>query len=252
MVSNGMPIAGFQFSPRILPTIAYLVILALLLWLGFWQLDRAEQKRSELAARAAATSAPVVTINEVQATLAKSEYRRARAIGEYDTRHQFLLDNRVEDGEVGYRVLTPFKLAGRTEAVLVDRGFIPMTQGRDVMPTLPEIEKPGEVTGHIGRGPSVGIQLGAASDNPNEWPRRVQYMDFDYINTALNYPVADYLLVEGSVRNDMVIQQSTREAWRYGPERHEGYAFQWFALATALTLIWVGVNTKRQPGRDHD
>ena len=30
-----------------------------------------------------------------------------------------------------------------------------------------------------------------------------------------------------------------------GPERHLGYAVQWLALAVALLIIYVGVNTRR-------
>jgi cytochrome oxidase assembly protein ShyY1 len=29
------------------------------------------------------------------------------------------------------------------------------------------------------------------------------------------------------------------------PEKHVGYAVQWFGLATALLIIYLGVNTKR-------
>ena len=32
-----------------------------------------------------------------------------------------------------------------------------------------------------------------------------------------------------------------------GPQRHRGYAFQWFSLALALLVIYVVVNTRRHP-----
>lgn len=241
-----MQLAGFRFAPRLIPTAVYFVLLSFLLTLGFWQLDRADQKRADLAARAAATQAPVLTLNQSKVTLASAEYRRARAHGEYDTSKQFLLDNRVEDGQVGYRVLTPFRLEGSAQAVLVDRGFVPIVDGREVMPTLPAIENKNQVTGRISGGPSVGMRLGEPTDTPGQWPRRVQYMDFAYMDSAVDYALANFVLIEGSLANDTVARRSTRDAWRFGPERHEGYAFQWFALATALTLIWIVVNTKRQ------
>jgi len=244
-----MQIAGFRFAPSLIPTIVYFVLLGFLLTLGFWQLDRADQKRADLAARAAATKAPVLSLNETLVTLASADYRRARAKGEYDTEKQFLLDNRVEDGQVGYRVLTPFRLQGSADAVLVDRGFVPIVDGRDSMPALPELKNKTEVTGRISGGPSVGMRLGEPTDTPGQWPRRVQYMDFAYMDSAVDYTLADFVLVEGSLANDTVARRSTRDAWRFGPERHEGYAFQWFALATALTLIWIVVNTKRQARR---
>ena len=241
-----MRIAGFVFSPTPVPTVAYLVILTLLVSLGFWQLDRAEVKRTEMTERAAAFRAPVLDLTETTASLTSHEFRRARASGSYDSEHQFYLDNTVEDGQVGYRVLTPLRLDGRDEAVLVDRGFVAITEGREKLPTPPPVGDSAEVAGQIGRGPWVGLRLGEPSDNTGQWPRRVQYMDMQYKADALDYPLADYLLVEGSLATDAVMQDvAVRDAWRFGPERHEGYAFQWFALSATLTIIWLVVNTRR-------
>lgn len=249
-----MRIGGFLFAPRLLPTLAYLLLLALLLTLGFWQLGRADDKWAALAARAEATRAQVVEINEALPSLATHEFRRARAYGQYDLERQFLLDNQVEDRQVGYRLLTPLQLADAEQWVLVDRGFVPITEGRDVMPALPAPSADiaaGEapVTGRIGRGPSVGIRLGEPTDNPGVWPRRVQYLDFDYMSQALGAPVADYLLLQGSLATDVQLRRDGRDAWRFGPERHEGYAVQWFSLAAALTVIWLVVNTRRVSGK---
>mgnify|MGYP003429174546 CR=1 FL=1 len=41
-----MPLPKYRFRPRLLPTLATLALLPLMLWLGFWQLDRAQQKRA--------------------------------------------------------------------------------------------------------------------------------------------------------------------------------------------------------------
>ncbi len=241
-----MRIGDWVFAPRLVPTLVYLVLLALLLWLGFWQLDRAQQKHAALAARAEATRAPVLNLHEQPATLAQHEYRRVIAEGQYDADRQFLLDNRIQDGQVGYRVLTPLKLNQRDSAVLVDRGFVPIIGNRQTLPELPPIDTSDTpVTGRISSGPSVGIRLGEPSDNPTQWPRRIQYIDFKYLRAALDYPLADYIIAEGSLRNDVVVRRIGRDAWRFGPERHEGYAVQWFALAAALTLIWCVVNTHR-------
>ena len=197
-----MHVAGFVFSPRLVPTLVYIPLLVLLLSLGNWQLDRGEEKRERLAARAEAFRAPVVDLTDTPAALASHEYRRARAQGEYDVAHQFYLDNQIDDDRVGYRVLTPFRLADRDHAVLVDRGFIPIVDGRDTLPAPPPVTASEQVTGQIGRGPSVGLKLGEPSDTPGQWPRRVQYMDMEYMAEALPYPLADFLLLERSLSTD--------------------------------------------------
>lgn len=248
-----MHIGSFQFAPPLLPTLGYLVMLMFLIFLGVWQLDRAEQKHTELAQRAAAIEAPVVSLNDkpAESGLAAFEFRRARATGVYDTQRQFLLDNQVEDSEVGYRWLVPLRIEGQDQAVLVDRGFLPVGDDRRQLPAV-VIEQPEQtVTGQIAPRPTVAMQLGEPSDNPGEWPRRVQYLDYEYFDSQTPYPLlAGQLLIEGSLDLAPRIERTGREAWRYGPERHEGYAFQWFSMAAALTVIWLVVNTKRRQPRN--
>jgi surfeit locus 1 family protein len=242
---NGIRIAGWQFRPGWLPTLVYVLLLVGLINLGNWQLDRAAEKREALAARAAATEAPVVALNDQSASLERHAYRRATAQGRFDRKHQFLLDNQTEDGRIGYRVITPLRLDGRDAAVLVQRGFVPIKGSRQALPELPSAPERARVSGRIESGPSVGMRLGDAADGTNQWPRRLQYIDFEAMQGMVDYPLSDYLLVEGSLATDAVAQRSERDAWRFGPERHEGYAVQWFSLAAALTLIWLVVNTRR-------
>lgn len=244
-----MSIAGYEFRPRLVPTLAYVVCLALLVSLGFWQLERAEEKRSTLAARAEAGRAPVLSLGETRATLDEHRFRRARAEGRYDAGRQFLLDNQVEDGEAGYRILTPLRLDGSNRAVLVDRGWVPVGEDRRVLPDVAVEESPREVSGRIARGPVVGLRLGEVAAEDTGWPRRIQYLDLDYIDETLPYPVADFVLRETPEDSGPVAARAPREAWRFGPERHEGYAVQWFAMALALTVIWISVNTRRRSDR---
>jgi len=246
-----MGIAGFEFRPRLVPTLAFAIVLPLLIALGFWQLDRAAQKHTALAARAEASRAPVLELNAGVGSLAEHRYRRARATGRYDGERQFLLDNQVQNGRVGYRILTPLRLEGSRRAVLVDRGWVPVGADRSELPEIPVGEGRRTVTGRIARGPSVGIRLGEPAAD-SAWPRRVQYLEYDYFEQVLPYPVADYLLREGSVNGGPVAARAVRDAWRFGPERHEGYAVQWFAMALALTVIWVSVNTRRKPARSDE
>jgi surfeit locus 1 family protein len=41
-----------------------------------------------------------------------------------------------------------------------------------------------------------------------------------------------------------------RPAVGFGPERHLGYAIQWFALAIALLVIFISLSFKHPPAAD--
>lgn len=232
------------FSLRLVLIPPLVAMLALLVGLGFWQLDRAEQKQARLAALAAAREARPVDIT-AGAPGSEALFRPARLRGRYDAAHQFLLDNQVRNGRVGYRVLTPLRVAAAAPAVLVDRGWVPAAADRA---QLPEIPAPGGSVapqGLVYGGPSVGLRLGPPAAS-GDWPRRLQYLDFGYVAEVLGYPIRDYVL-----RLDPDAPGGYARDWpqpALGPERHLGYAVQWFSLAAAL-LVLAGVVAWRRGGR---
>lgn len=238
-----MNIGGYRFRPSRWPTLVVLLLLPMLLALGFWQLDRAEQKREWLAAVETGRRQPPLDLNVAQPAYEAAAHRRAVATGRYDAAHQVLLDNQVRDQRWGYLVLTPLRLDGTDLAVLVDRGWLAAPPDRTQLPELTVEGTPTTVRGDIDRGPSIGLRLGGAVSDAS-WPLRIQYLDYDALNRRLPYRILPYL-----IRLDPTEPQGYRRDWEpvppMGPSTHIGYAVQWFGLATALLVIYIVVNTKR-------
>ncbi|MCS4505319.1 hypothetical protein KBTX_02337 [wastewater metagenome] len=242
-----MRVGPFVFRPGRWPTLVTLVLLPVLIALGFWQIDRAHQKEALIAARESAAAAPVLALNAGLPTPEAGLHRLARARGRYDAGHQFLLDNQTRDGVPGYRIITPLRLEGTDAAVLVDRGWVAAPPRRSQLPDIAVAATPRTVRGRLGDGPSVGLRLGEAYHGDGSWPRRIQYLDFDVLAKALPYPVTPYLLRTGAAA-----EKARPETMRFGPRRHYGYAVQWFALATALLVIYIGVNTRLKGRHERD
>jgi surfeit locus 1 family protein len=104
------------------PLAAYVCLLPLLVALGVWQLNRAEEKRALLALQKQQQSEESVLItgnspDNLDALL----YRSVKVTGHYDSDHQFLLDNQVHQGKAGFFVLTPLLLKQGKKVVLVNR-----------------------------------------------------------------------------------------------------------------------------------
>ncbi|MFA9459334.1 SURF1 family protein [Thiohalorhabdus sp. Cl-TMA] len=242
-----MRLGPYEFRPRLLPALVTLALLPALLALGFWQLDRAEQKRALLAQWEAGKRAAPSALSELGATGSKdadTRFRRVRAKGQYDQAHQFLLDNQIREGRAGFQVLTPLRLAGREKAVLINRGWVPMGASRRDLPDLPAPEGEQQLRGILTDPPSVGIRLGEADTGGNDWPKVVQYVAPERIQKQLGYPVMERVIQLG--RNQPHGFERDWEApVHFGPQRHVGYAVQWFGLAAALLAIFLVVNTKR-------
>lgn len=215
-----------------------LLVLLLLLSLGRWQWQRAEEKQQMLAVYAQRQQDAPLKL-EARTLTTPSEallYHRVTLSGQYRSQ-QYLLDNQIVNRQVGYYVLTPLQLAPGT-VLLVNRGWIPAGRDRNRLPTA--IEPPmeiGLVPGTLNHVPGVGLHLGEADTAADTWPKRIQYVDLQRIAAQQQAVVLPYVVqlapeaAGGFVREWKLLAM--------GPEKHIGYAVQWFALALAWTVLVV-------------
>jgi len=228
----------------VLPSAIGLLVLMLLMSLGFWQLDRAEQKRVLLQAYGDRPTDAAIRIGSDFTLGPDWRYRRAQVVGTYDAEHQFLLDNRVLQGRVGYHVLTPLRLAQGDAVVLVNRGWVAQGATRADLPPLPAPADAELSTEGLIDFPSDKVfVLGEGEDRDPGWPKVLQQIRLDLHAQQLGVRLLPMVLLldkdqpGGFVRewNPVVV----------GPEKHLGYAVQWFALAAALVILYVWVNLNR-------
>jgi len=167
---------NWRFRPGRAPTLAVVVLCPLLASLGFWQLDRAAQKR-QLAEGFASGSETVsldgASIAEAMAELPR--YQRVGISGNYEGGRQFLLDNMIHDGMAGYQVLTPFLVEGSEVRVMVNRGWIPKAFGTSLLPDVGVGEGSRRIRGRITQLPRSGLERTAETWPLPEWPRVVQF-----------------------------------------------------------------------------
>ncbi len=240
-----MRTAPAQLLRRILPTLAALAAFVLLLALGLWQLERAQEKQALGDAFERRTREPPVQLDTAAVDPDALRYRRVIATGAYDAGHQFLLDNRTRRGVAGYHVLTPLRLRASEGAVLVNRGWVPLGASRERLPAIPAPAGPVRIEGLVAVPGDDPFLLGPAGYEVEGWPRVVQAVDLAAMERALGYRLRPY-----TVRLDAGIPGGFVREWQpylgFGPERHHAYATQWFALAAAVLVIYIVVVTRRR------
>src|SRR5271170_1953892 len=144
------------FAPRLFTTLLTVVLIAMLIALGRWQLRRAEEKRVLYDSFAA--GADSTRLIDLQ-TPKVDRYQQVEASGHYDPTRQILIDNMVHAERAGYFVITPFALAGGGW-VLVNRGWVPLGASRAERPAIPVSGDMRQVRGRADHMPSPGIQMG--------------------------------------------------------------------------------------------
>lgn len=219
---------------------ATVVVGAIFIKLGLWQLDRAAEKAAMLAASERARAvAPLTHLDTVDVD--KDLYRQFELSGQFVSEKQFLLDNRIHNGIAGYDVLTPFLIADTDDHILINRGWIAVGNDRSQLPdvALDRANSQAQSVAVLLSRPSKGFASGPAFEaTDNSWPRRIQFVDYDAISVAARIELASPAV--------FVLQPEQRWNLQYrfvavanGPEKHYGYAFQWFAMLVALLILYI-------------
>jgi cytochrome oxidase assembly protein ShyY1 len=229
-----------------------LSILGLCLVLGFsalgrWQLGREHSKRLQLAEAAAALAAPPQALGPAS-RLPGAAPAKVAGTGFFMPTPRLLLDNQRRGQQVGMRLYCGFQ-PDAGQALLVDMGWLPLAPNR----ALPGASCPVgefELAGLLVPPPAVGLPMG---------PGLVEQLDgqgwlatrleTDAVSSAwrLESPLAprvlrlDPALPIGHER-DLELLANTLP-----PEKHRGYAVQWFGLAVATFIIIVLLNLRRRP-----
>ncbi|VVC76804.1 hypothetical protein AQUSIP_21310 [Aquicella siphonis] len=224
-----------------------LVFICVFTSLGIWQVSRAHQKKILLKSFALRTEYPPLLAADISKP-GDWRFYRVKLEGRFDNTHTLLLDNKIYENKIGYEVYTPFIAKGLALPILVDRGFIPIGKSRSELPAVRPVT--GEVTilGMLNLPPTY-VAFGGMTDSPSiRWPLRVEYLNFSELAIILASPVYPYLLTLSP--SDPGAFDIKWQVVVMGPERHMGYAVQWFALALTLLILSVALN--RPPKRRND
>jgi cytochrome oxidase assembly protein ShyY1 len=235
----------FSFRFRLLPFVAMLVVAAIGISLGQWQLRRAAEKEAVEQRISEREKEPPLRLEGVAASPADAdalEFRQVVLRGEFLPNWTIYLDNRPHAGKPGFHVITPLKIAGSNRHILVERGWI----ARDVADRsrIPAIATPAgvvEVTGSVRRHAGRLLQLGQPA--PLKPGAIVQNLDAAQLAQASGLEIEPFIVEQTSEAPDGLVRDWPRPS--LGIDRHLGYAFQWFALAATAFLFFVVTGFKR-------
>jgi surfeit locus 1 family protein len=233
-----------SFAPPLWAVGATALGLAVFVSLGYWQLGRAQQKQALFDAFMSASDDTVDATGLGFDELPR--YQRVRLRGRYDAGRQILLDNMPSAaGRPGYRVLTPLERADGRGWVLVDRGWVPLGATRDDLPDVAVGAGERELSGTLDGLPVPGVRVGpAAADGAAGWPRVMLFPTQADVESVLAVEVEPrIILLDAGVPDGF--ERKWRPALGFGPERHLGYAVQWFAFALVAIVLFVALNLKR-------
>jgi surfeit locus 1 family protein len=242
-----MQILKWSFNPALIPSLASLLLFLFLLALGFWQLDRADQKQAISDDYNFKTALEPINLNNASGaalTLNTLFWRRCTINGRYDGSQVFLLDNQIVNGVAGYYVYSRFIVSDTNINLLINRGWVAMGDYRNHVPRFEPVDSgPVTITGQIAAYPPLPgiirdkVLSGQEVLAPGIF--RIQQITEDGMEQILGTDLLSVI-----VRLDA---GETHGFWREwtppvsGRELHLGYAYQWFAMAAVFVLVFLSI-----------
>jgi cytochrome oxidase assembly protein ShyY1 len=217
-------------------TSLWLIILAIMLWAGFWQLGRAEEKA--LINQKMSLKQIHQPVTEAD-WLSLSTFDQVSISGRFENVH-FLLDNQIVDGKVGQFVFSAFQTS-QSQWLLINRGWINSNEAvTNVQSSTLSIN------GMIADWPRPGVQLGE-QDISDETMQNVTYLPLDKVKSMMtkrlcqNVTSNECIIIPLVVKLDPTAQYGFVRKWqlpRMTAEKHQAYATQWFTMSLVLCLIY--------------
>ncbi len=218
-------------------TVFVAVFLPLLATLGIWQIGRADEKRDreELVIQRLGML-PVAVPKSIE----DMQYRHVRLHGTFESNRYFLLDNQIYNSTPGYWIVASF-LADDGRRWLVNRGWIRAPEVREKLPVVESVKGRQTLIGIVW--PELGLIPLLADDVwPETWPKRVQRMNVGRMAATLDNTTPVEIRLEAGQPG---VMQPVRLYTGMGPQRHLGYAAQWFGLAVVLMVGYGFFGLKR-------
>lgn len=218
---------------RLALLLAGLLLAAGFAGLGQWQLGRGLEKQRMLQdVDVALSRKQALPLSAAENPLG---HDWSRGSGRFLGGPVLLLDNQRRGPTVGVRVFAAFQPTDGMP-LLVDLGWLALPGDR----RLPEVSVPAgpqSLSGLLSSPPSTGLALGPAytESSPHRW--LLTRVDLPVLSAGLRLKLAprvlrlDPALPIGYAR-DLDVLPNTLP-----PERHRGYAVQWFGLALVTLLI---------------
>jgi len=221
-----MPI---RFRPLPVLTLCAIPVFSLLLWLGFWQMDRAEWKTGLIRDFADMSASPAVPLDAYVCTSGSAPNARIFAVAAAGPEARFF--GRAANGAAGWRTFAIVKACRENVAVLAETGFQPLPIGPEV--GLSPQPEPVALL-RFEPWPRTGMFSAANAPERNEW----YTFDADALEAFFGGARFDRSrILVAADRPPSFLTQTP-------PERHIGYAVTWFGMALALVVMYAAFHVR--------
>ena len=219
---------------RLLIAIAAFIGIAVTTSLGFWQWGRGQQRTALHEAVAARERSAPVPVRELLSTPADGVVHRPVVLrGTWIPERTVFLDNRQMNAIPGFYVVTPLRIEGSPAVVLVQRGWVQRDfEQRERLPPVQTPAGPVEVRGRLAPPPAKLYAFSTEEKGPIR-----QNLDLAAFRAETGLPLLSLSVQQAGAPSEGLLRQWPQAG--SGAEKNYGYAFQWWAMAALIAILYV-------------
>lgn len=229
-----------RFTPSVWMCVLALVAILVFICLGFWQLQRASEKKEMLANEQRYAKNESIAWRPEDAL--PLQYQRIHVKGKF-LRTVILLDNQYANHQWGYHVLSALLLKGG-QVLMVDRGFLPGDITRRHMPQVDIPKGVIEISGSAYYPSKKLWLLGTPFETKERGITIIELASPKILSQILHKSVYPFIIRLGKQEANGYMREWTIVAMP--PERHYAYAVQWFAIALVVFILFVALNIQKR------
>lgn len=188
---------------------------------------------------------PAVALPTVPVKLEDFQYRGVEVRGVYLPKHTIYLDNKIHQGVAGYHVITPLRIDTSSMVVLVNRGWVAADRDRSKLPQVSTPEGTVAVSGIATAAVQKTLELSKEMVSGQVWGN----LDLERYRDATGLTLQPIMILQQDDVKDGLVRQWARPD--SGSARNLGYAFQWFAMALAVLIIYLVLSVKRERSKSN-
>lgn len=207
-------------------------MIALTVWLGRWQAERADEKAALQAMFEARARETPLSLGGSSGPADALLFRRLRVAGRWIPEGQIFIDNRIQQGRAGFHVITPLAIAGSERAVLVNRGWTARTRDYPSPPVIPVPPGEVEVIGLATLPPRRVLELSGETISGNVW----QNLSLERYAERMRLGLVPVVIAVDTPGEGLI---AVHERPDTGIEKHREYELTWFSLAGTLAILWI-------------
>ena len=226
-----------KFKPGKSITIFFIFFASVFFALGLWQIERGQAKANIILEFENNLKKDASVFSEDS-----KKWDKVFINGTWDNSRQMLVDNVINRGVAGYKVLTPFKISNSDTLILVDRGWIPREASRQTLPNI-EINNIKEKVFGTLENPELGFVLSDILVS-GDWPKVSQTKNLNVISKEYNDPLAQFILVADPILKNS-LEYLKIIPTNMMPSKHYGYSAQWFTMFLVLCFMYIWLGYKK-------